>query len=437
MSRSDAAEERRIEDVMITGSRCHPGSQFRYAAWKPEGLAAGAAVYVLLEHDAKGPTRGLLEGLMASGAIPPGIVVWTFPGTLPSAVAGGVARNMRASEYDQPGTAFPDFLVEELVPDAAARLGVSVNPSPELHFIAGGSSGGICAWNAAWCRNDFFRRVFLSSPTFSAMRSGEELMTVVRKCETRPIRIYMTVGTDEPDYFFGDSFLVALNAASAFKHAGYEHRFEVFEHEGHCSRREDPALWNRMMPWLFAGWQRKRAVAAGGNPPRVRMLLAPGSKWKQCAFAMPPPRTAVVSTDGSRVYSVSPSCRFVTAESIMPDGSRAWRYDHAPVHLAWNSTCVGAKAIALLADDRVLVATELGVQGIVSFGLTDLILPLPGDRPADNLAVVSSTLYVSSSGAVFKRALAVPAADPADRNPPSSPGYGDGPYNREHLPIGV
>jgi hypothetical protein len=152
---------------------------------------------------------------------------------------------------------------------------------------------------------------------------------------------------------------------------------------------------------------------------------------------MPPPRTGVVSTDGSRVYSVTPSWRFVMAESIMPDGSRAWRYDHAPVHLAWNSTCVGAKAITLLADDRVLVATELGVQGIVSFGLTDLILPLPGDRPAENLTVVGTTLYVASSGTVFKRELAISGFDSSERKPPSSPGYGDGPYSREHLPIGV
>ena len=105
------------------------------------------------------------------------------------------------------------------------------------------------------------------------------------------------------------------------------------------------------------------------------------------------------------------------------------------LHPAWNSKQVGGSAIALLADDRVLVATELGVQGVVSFGLTDIVLPLPGDLPVDNVAVEGNTLYASSGSRVFRRELRIRAADPKVVAAPSSPGYGDDfSYYREHLP---
>ena len=428
---------RSVTDVLVDARRYYPGSQFEYCAWAPDGVRTNAAVYVILEHACKADRlRPAIFGMMADGRVPPGIVVIWHGGGLPRGPKKDQpGRRMRASQLDQPGTEFPNLLVEEVIPDAARRLGVTIHPSPDFHFITGGSSGGLAAWNAAWFRNDFFHRTYLSSPTFSAMRGGEEPMTIVRKCETRPLRIYMTVGTVEPDYYFGDSFLVALNAASAFRHAGYDCRFEVFEHEGHCARREDPDLWSRMLPWLFEGWRTNATVVAKGNPPRVRMLLSPGSAWEPCDFTMPAPRREAVSTDGWRVYSVAPDSRFVMSEELRTDGSRTNRYVLSNLHLAWNARRVGGNALAVLEDDRVLVATELGVQGVVSFGITDLVLPLPGDLPADNIAVVGRTLYAASGAKVFRRELAKSAADPTKRVAPSSPGYGDGPYVHEHLPI--
>ena len=429
--------ERGVNGATLTGQRYHPGTVFRYGAWVPDAARDNAAVYVLLEHGmgTNDAVRVALAEMMADGRIPPGLVICWWGGSLPATRPNGTARKMRASHLDQPGTEFPNFIVEELVPDAAHRLGVTVNPSPDFHFITGGSSGGIAAWNAAWFRNDYFHRTYLSSPTFSAMRGGEEVMPIVRKCETRPIKVFMTVGTVEPDYFFGDSFLAALNAASVFKHAGYDFRFEVYEHKGHCAGRDDRDVWSRMMPWLFDGWQTNAVVAATNNPPRVRKLLASGSKWEPCDFKMPPPRTEDLSTDGWRIYSVAPQSRFVTAESLMPDGARAQKYVLSTLHLAWNARKVGATALAVLEDDRVLVATDLGIQGVVSFGLTDLILPLPNDLPCDNLTVVGKTLYAASGDKVFKRELQRAAADRTKTVEPSSPGYGEGPYSREHLPI--
>jgi len=427
-----------VKNVEIFGKKYHPGSSFKYSAWAPEGLKENAAVYVLLEQTLN-PKLGLddeMERMMSSGEIPPGLVIyWPMAGTLPATLPRGNYRLMRATELDQIGTEFPNFLVEELIPDAASRLSVTIHPSPDFHFVTGGSSGGLAAWNACWFRNDFFRRTFLSSPTFSAIRGGEELLPIVRKSETRPIKIFMTVGTNEPDYWFGDSFLVAMNAAGAFKYAGYDYHFEVLEHGVHCEWRTSPGLWRQMMPWLFEGWKTNAVVTTKGNPSRVAQILAHGSKWELCDFKMPPPVRETRSTDKWRLYSVAPDSRFVTAESILPDGSRAQCYPLATLHLAWNARHLGGLALTLLQNDRILVATDLGVQGAWTYGFTDVILPLPGDLPAENITVVDKTLYVSSGDKVFKRQLAFGPADPDKIVAPPWTMYGDEPYNREHLPI--
>ena len=420
----------------VVGRRCHQGSTVPFRAWASSAIGSEAALYLLLELNGdKGELRATLDSMMGTGVIPPGLVVCTTPGVQYATLPNGKTQYMRAMEYDRIGRDFADFLVEELIPAAADKASVKIDPSPERHFIAGCSSGGLAAWNALWYRNDYFRRAFLSSPTFSAIAGGEEPMTILRKCETRPLKVYLTVGTCEPDYYFGDSYYAAMNAVGALKFAGYDFRFELFPHEGHCARRESPALWKRFMPYLFEGWKTNAVASVAGNPPRVKALLAEGSKWEECEFAMPPAKREARSVDGWRVFTVAPHERGVVGEAIRPDGSRCNRTRLSPLHLTWNSTMVGGMAITTLSDGRLLVATELGVQGVLPFGITDLVLPLPDDLPADNLTVVGTTLYVASGKRVFRREIRVPAADPRRLVKPTAPEYWDGQMHcPEHLP---
>lgn len=74
-----------------------------------------------------------------------------------------------------------------------------------MHLVSGGSSGGICAWNFAWHRNDYFHRVYASSPTFSALGNGEDIPFLIRKYESKPIRVFTDYSEREPDEYFGSS----------------------------------------------------------------------------------------------------------------------------------------------------------------------------------------------------------------------------------------
>ena len=424
-----------VKDGNVKCVRHMPGLEFGFSCWAADGLRDGeGAVYVFLEWDAKSvvPT---LQKMMEKGTIPPGICVSFNSGRI-AAPIGAASRGMRASTFDQPGTEFPSAIAEEVVPAAEKLLGVRTSASPDLHFITGASSGGIAAWNACWYRNDWFRRCYCNSPTFSNMRGGNQLMPLVRKCETRPIRAYMTAGTDEPDYFFGDSYFVAEDAVGALRFAGYEVRFDRFPHAGHGTRWGDRDFLEKVLAWLFEDWWTK-PVAVATNPIRVRDAVVKGNGWRVCDFAMPAPVTEVRSCDRWRVYSVSPTNRFVMTERVNEDGTRDQLNRLVPLELAWNATRVGGTALALAADDRVWVATELGVQGVVSFGLADVVLPLPGDLPCDNVALVGTNLYASSGGRVFHRFVRTGAADAAQTVAPRTPGYDDGFwYSRDHEPAG-
>ncbi|MCE5185361.1 MAG: hypothetical protein LLF76_04465 [Planctomycetaceae bacterium] len=121
----------------------------------------------------------------------------------------------------------------------------------------------------------------------------------------------------------------------------------------------------------------------------------------------------ILSSDRWRLYIADRTRRFIYAMSIMPDGSLGQLYKLAPLHLAHDCQNIGALDLCSDQDDRVYAATDLGVQGIVTFGLTDLIIPLPQDLPAEAVAfggLDHNILYVKSGKRLFKRKLKVGAA---------------------------
>jgi enterochelin esterase-like enzyme len=98
------------------------------------------------------------------------------------------AKN-RNAEYDAFDDRYVTFLLTEIIPQVTRRF--SITHDPERWGICGGSSGGNCAFIAAWLRPDRFRRVigFLSS--FAQMPGGNpcpELAPVVVAAAVRCVR---------------------------------------------------------------------------------------------------------------------------------------------------------------------------------------------------------------------------------------------------------
>ena len=459
---------RLVDSLTWTGQHYEPGTEvpFRYYV-SPGAAGDDNAVYVLYETGVSLLPK--LEDLLEEGVIPQGLVLMVQSGTL---MGPGGSRPMRAEEFDQNGVEFTDLVIEEILPYAAKEAGIGLSPDPDKHFIHGTSSGGVLAWYALWYRNDFFHRGFLSSPSFNAARGGEEPMVLVRKTEPRPIRVFITCGTTEPDYYFGDSFVAAYNAASALRYAGYDIGFEIFAKGKHGSHHQDHAFWDRMMRWMFE----PEHVAAPALNLRLSKILPADSHWELCA-GTPPARVTKLERDGGRyrirrgrlyfrpgrglfggrrirlevpgrvsalalssdlwrLYVTSEDSRFIYAFSLDSLGRPGARYILAPIHEAYDIRTVGCNDLCVSTEDRVLVATQLGVQTANSFGLVDGILPLPGDLPAERVWLADSLLYAKAAdGTVYARKTLLAPHDGKTVSKASGQRYGDLElnYSRPHL----
>ncbi len=384
----------------------------------------------------------LFEQLSADGTMPVCVALGVVSGSFPATRGGGFARSTRSPEYDGLGPDYANFLIEELIPFVKKEYGLNLSANPDLHLIAGCSSGGISSWTAAWERNDFFRRVYMSSPTFSAFRGGDSLTVLMRKYETKPIRAYMTVGTDDMRNSAGDWYLEAMSASEALKYAQYDFAFEVFQNGPHGAGFGDAKVLEKVMRFIWKDWQTE-VIKPLGLSPRVADIITPSEPW--CEADEPMPKACVptipegyysfdqggriwlnraggtrmiaaetsreitsiaISCDRWRLYIADRNRRFVYAMAIQKDGTLTDCYAHAHLHLADDSITLGALAVCVDTLGRLYAATQLGIQVTSHTGQNNTILPLPGHLPVTGLAFGgdgNAILYAESTGKVFKR----------------------------------
>ena len=432
-----------IREGEFTGSKVKPGTVHQYKLYIPSkaGPAQPAALYVqqdgLLDF-----VPAILDKLSAEGAMPVCVALGVVSGSFPATREGGFARSTRSSEYDGLGPGYANFLIDELIPFLKKEHNLNLADNPDLHLIAGASSGGISAWNAAWERNDFFRRVYMNSPTFSAFRGGDSLTVLMRKYETKPIRAYMTVGTDDMRNSAGDWYLEALSAGEAMKYAKYDFAFEVFQNGAHVAGFGDATVFEKAMRFIWKDWQTE-IVKPLGLSPRVADIVTLDEPWRETTEPMPKAcvptipegyysfdqggqiwlnradgvRTIAAETnreitsialscDRWRLYIADRNRRFIYVMAIRKDGTLTDCYAHAHLHLADDCMRGGASAVCVDTRECLYAATQMGIQTTSHTGQNNSILPLPGNLPVTGVAFGGddhSILYAESSGRVFKR----------------------------------
>ena len=435
------AKNRKVSFV----SKVHePGLPLKYSTYLMNGTdAAAAPVFVMMEQN-ESTTPPKMETFAAEGLIPPGLVVFVMNGSLMPTVKGGFSRYMRGEAFGRPGRGFPSVLIDELIPVAARNCGVTVSNDPDMHFICGSSAGGGATLNAVWYRNDYFRRAYAASPSVDALRGGEDILRLIRMTETKPLRIFISTGDREPDRTGGDLFYDDMQLRSAFDFAGYPCELMYFPQGGHNAGVGDVDMMRRMFAFVWKDWRTTKIVPPR-NPVRVASLVADGTAWAECKASVPAKRSVSaaggvyscdggrivftkggsskpvaecfsrveaisLSSDGWRLYVVDASRRDIFALTVEPDGSLGFPFQLAPIRLAHDATRLSATDLLTLENDRVLAATELGVQSSLSFGALDVVLPLPGDLPVDRIWMDGKTLYAQSGRRVFRRELLVAAA---------------------------
>ncbi|MBQ2020163.1 MAG: SMP-30/gluconolactonase/LRE family protein, partial [Rikenellaceae bacterium] len=225
----------------------------------------------------------VFDNLIATGQMPVTIGVFVSPGVVRDA-DGGVIRYNRSNEFDRTDGTFAKFLIEELLPEverqtAADGRPIRLSTDPNDCAIAGSSSGGICAFSAAWARPDRFARVFSAVGTYVSMRGGNEYQAVIRKTEPKRLRIFLQDGLyDVWNGIFGDWYEANILVESALNFSGYEVA-HAWGRGGHSNAHAD-RIFPDVMRWLWKGWPRSIQVGKSQNDMLAAILPEEGG-WSR------------------------------------------------------------------------------------------------------------------------------------------------------------
>lgn len=246
-------------------SKMYPNTDRDWWIYVPAGYDASKTYPVMVFQDGnnyadpKGQCKvgNVFDNLIAKKEIPALIGVFINPG-IPLEDGKRISnegnnrnkRNgQRSKEYDTLSADYAKFLETEILPDVAKDYNLTKDPNQRA--ICGISSGGICAFTAAWERPDLFRKVLSHVGSFTNIRGGHVYPALVRKTkrDPKPLRVFLQDGSRDLDNEFGNWPLANQEMAAAFKYAGYDYRFE-FGEGGH-NLRHGAAIMPESLKWLW------------------------------------------------------------------------------------------------------------------------------------------------------------------------------------------
>jgi gluconolactonase len=216
-------------------------------------------------------TTIVLDNLIHKGDLPVIIGVFVNPGVVQPAGPDTQGRFNRSYEYDAVGDRFPRFLLEEILPEVGKLYNLSSDPNDRA--IAGSSSGGNGAFNAAWSHPNGFRRVLSFIGGFTNLRGDHIYPSLVRKMETKPLRVFLQDGTQDVNVYSNYELSLAL------QHAGYDSTLTVGT-EGHNSKH-GAAILPDALRWIWR--DSAKPIAKPKNGMRhflTNNVLHPDQDWE-------------------------------------------------------------------------------------------------------------------------------------------------------------
>lgn len=238
------------------GSQIYPGTVRDVWIYRPQQLGSSSESGLMVFQDGSGyvdpagavRVPAVLDTLIHDGIIPPTVAVFVNPGRKASPIKGD--GDQRSIEYDTLTDAYSRFLTTELLPFVASKLGWSLPADSMRRMVAGISSGGICAFSAAWFKPESFGLVLSHCGSFTNINGGHNYPYLVRTTAPKPIRVFLTSGKWDLDHPVGNWPLANREMAAALEYAGYDSRFE-FGEGGH-SLRHGGSLFAESIRWLFS-----------------------------------------------------------------------------------------------------------------------------------------------------------------------------------------
>lgn len=256
--RKAGVPEGRVESFELKESKVFPGTERNVWVYIPRQYDGTAALPFMIFQDGGGMVNPkgsyrvpiVFDNLIHQGDIPVMAGIFVNPGTIPSATQQGTPRRNRSFEYDTPDGRYASFLIEELIPEVRRRFGLNLSDAPDQRVLCGNSSGGICAFTAAWERPDQFGRVVSHIGSFTNIRGGHDYPALIRKTDRKPLRVFLQDGTSDLDNMHGHWPLANRQMAAALQFKGYDHKLVLGPDGGHNGRHSG-SIFPDTLRWIW------------------------------------------------------------------------------------------------------------------------------------------------------------------------------------------
>ena len=258
----------KVTKFELPDSKCYPGFARDWWLYVPAQYDGKAPAALMVFQDGGGyqsrtggwrvPT--VFDNLIHEKAMPVTVGLFVNPGDKPlkpgeaprkrpdGRPAGAMNRSV---EYDTVSPKYAEFLLTEVLPLAEKQ--VKVTADPDGRAICGSSSGGICAFTAAFQRPDQFRKVLTTIGSFTNIRGGGQYPDLVRFCDTQPIRVFQQDGTGDIVNQFGSWPEANKAMAAAWQEKGYDHK--VVWGEGGHNPKHAASILPDALRWLWRDYK--------------------------------------------------------------------------------------------------------------------------------------------------------------------------------------
>lgn len=252
----------KLDGKHVHESKIYPGMKADYWVWAPAQYDPKTPAAVMVWQDGEVlvpremPSRAqiVFENLTHQKKIPVIVHVLISPG-----LAG--KDRLRSIQYDTMDDRYPIYLRDEILAEVGKKY--NLRKDGYSRAIAGDSSGGICAFNAAYTHPELFTRVLSRIGSFTSIQwkpgrldGGNVYPFKIRKDTPRNIRVWLQEGALDLENEHGSWPGTNLAMANSLKYRGYD--FHLSWGNGTHSRNGGHAELAEEMIWLWRDYDPAR-----------------------------------------------------------------------------------------------------------------------------------------------------------------------------------